>query len=355
MNTSLLLNTSNENNLTFQQKVWTTCGITTLFVGLLWFFKATFNVFLLILAGALIALFFHGVAKLIRQSMKVGVKFSLALSVILTLVLTGVTLWFMGAKIQEQLTAIVKTLPATISIARQQLSTTYLGQKILDNTSSGELSKNAYPFINGFFSSTFGIFTDIYIVLFLGIFFTFSPLVYINGFLQLIPQKARPLTEETIHKMGITLTRWLKGQLIAMLIVAILKGVALSIMGVPMAIGLALIAGILNFIPNFGPLLSMAPAILIALTQGVNKAIAVTIVYLVIQIIEGNIITTGIQQKLINMPAAIIIIAQLFMGIFSGAWGLILATPLVAMVIIIVQETYLKKMNNHIETIQSPD
>ena len=352
MNYQSISNSNPESQMSFHQKVWTACGITALFVGLLWFFKATFNVFLLILAGALIALFFHGFAKLIRQWFHVSEKLSLILSVVLTLVLTITMFWIMGATIQEQITGIIKTLPATISNAKQQLSTNYLGQKLLGSTSSGDMNKSAYAFINGFFNSTFGVFTDIYIVLFLGIFFTFSPQVYINGFLQLMPPKAKIRARRTIHTIGVTLTRWLKGQFFAMVIVAVLKGVALTILDVPMAIGLALIAGILNFIPNFGALLSMIPAILIALTQGVNKAIAVTVVYLVIQIIEGNAITTFIQKKLINMPAAIIIIAQLFMGIFSGAWGLILATPLVAIVIIIVQETYLKKINSEVENIE---
>ena len=78
---------------------------------------------------------------------------------------------------------------------------------------------------------------------------------------------------------------------------------------------------------------------------GINKAIIVAIVYLVIQIFEGNVIMPAIQAKLIKMPAAVTIVAQLFMGILSGVWGLILATPLVAILIVVIQETYVKKMN----------
>ncbi len=70
-----------------------------------------------------------------------------------------------------------------------------------------------------------------------------------------------------------------------------------------------------------------------------------TIVYLLLQIVEGNVIAPSIQQRLINMPAALIIIAQLFMGIVSGGWGLVLATPLVAILIVVIQETYIKKMD----------
>jgi predicted PurR-regulated permease PerM len=251
----------------------------------------------------------------------------------------------MGARIQAQVTELAKTLPSTINNAKQQLSTTSLGKKLLEKTSSEDVYNKGYAFVSKFFNSTFGVFTDIYIVLFLGLFFTGAPKTYIEGFLQLIPKGAKKGTRDTISKIGSTLTKWLKGQVFSMVIVAILKGIALAVLGIPMATALALIAGILNFIPNFGPLISMFPAILIALTLGINKAILVTVVYLVIQIFEGNVITPSIQQKLINMPAALIIIAQLFMGYFSGVWGLILATPIVAILIVVVQEVYVKKIN----------
>lgn len=339
------LSGSSETPFSFQNKVWMVCSITALFVGLIWFFKVTFSVLLLILTGALVALFFHGYARLLQRKLRVPEKIALLISVISTFVIISLLLWFMGAKIQQQITELAKTLPLTVSNAKSQMSKTSLGQKILEKVSSDQISNKIYSYTSTFFNSTFGIFTNIYIVVFLGIFFTISPKIYINGFLALIPAKAKPQTKYTLDRIGFTLTKWLKGQIFSMVIIALLKWIALSILGIPMAIALALIAGILNFIPNFGPLLSMFPAILIALTISVDKAIVVTIVYLLLQIIEGNVITPSIQQKLINMPAALIIIAQLFMGIVSGGFGLVLATPLVAILIVVIQETYVKKMD----------
>lgn len=179
----------------------------------------------------------------------------------------------------------------------------------------------------------------------MGIFFTFSPKTYINGFISLIPPAAKTRAKSTIERLGYTLTKWLKGQIFAMFIIFTLTGIGLTIFGVPMAIALALIAGLLNFIPNFGPLIAMVPAILIALTQSVNKAIIVAALYILVQILESNIITPSIQKKLINIPPALSILAQLFMGILTGGWGLVLATPLVAIVMVVVQEIYVKKIN----------
>lgn len=337
---------ADDTSLSFQKKVWIVCSITALFVALIWFFKVTFSVFLLILAGALIALFFHGFAEWIQRKLLISQKASLITSVILTFVIIILLFWFMGATIQQQITELAKTLPSTVNTAKRQLENTTLGQKFLERTSSDEVSNEVYAFFSRFFNSTFGVFTDIYVVLFLGLFFTAAPKTYLNGFMLLIPFKAKSKTKYTLEKIGFTLTKWLKGQILAMVAIALLKGIALEILGVPMAIALALIAGVLNFIPNFGPLISMVPAILIALTQSINKAIVVAVVYLLLQIFEGNVITPSIQQKLIKMPAALIIIAQLFMGLISGGWGLILATPLVAIVMVIVEETYVKKINS---------
>lgn len=340
-----------DNALTFQQKVWIVCSTTALFVALIWFFKVTFSVLLLILTGALVALFFHGYARLIQRKLRIPERVALLLSIISTFVIILLLLWFMGARIQEQVTELAKTLPSTVSNAKLQLSKTSIGQKIIEKTSSDQITNTVYAYGSSFFNSTFGIFTNIYIIVFLGIFFTISPKTYISGFLTLIPAQGKQQSRAILNRIGFTLTKWLKGQIFSMIIIAILKWIALIILDIPMAIALALIAGLLNFIPNFGPLISMFPAILIALTISVDKAIVVTIVYLLLQIFEGNVITPSIQHRLINMPAALIIIAQLFMGIVSGGWGLVLATPLVVILIVVVEETYVKKINNRITRI----
>jgi len=118
-------------------------------------------------------------------------------------------------------------------------------------------------------------------------------------------------------------------------------------MGVPMAFTLALIAGLLNFIPNFGPLIAMLPAVLVAQMQGSTTALLVAGLYILVQVLESNVITPQIQKKLINIPPALIIIAQLFMGVLTGGWGLLLATPLMLIIMMVVQELYLKKQETH--------
>lgn len=276
---------------TFQQKVWTACAVAALFVIVIWFFKATFNVLLLILAGVLIAAYFHGLSGLIHRNIKLPEKASLAISVIGSLLLLILFFWLAGAKISQQANEMSDTLPSTIGAFKSQLSQNPLGQKILSHISSPNATQKAASLARQFFRSTFGALGDIYVVLFIGIFFTVSPQTYVNGFLKLILPKAKPQAHDIVNHIGATLTKWLKGKIFAMFVVAVLTYIALIILGMPLALILALIAGALHFIPNFGPLIAMIPAALIGLTQSTQTALIIVGLYTLIQILESNFIT----------------------------------------------------------------
>ncbi|HEX2536249.1 MAG TPA: AI-2E family transporter [Chitinophagaceae bacterium] len=332
----------------FVRKVWIVAGIAALVVAIFWLGIVTFNVLLLILAAVLIATYFRGLAGILHRNTRLGMKASLAISVIGSLLLLIGFLWFSGTSIQGQAQQLSKTLPSAIDNFRQKLSSSTVGQKLLEQASSGGGGKSSGMF-QSFFRSTFGVLGDIYVVLFLGIFFTASPKTYVQGLVRLAPAPARARTDEVLHKVGDTLKKWLKGQLLAMLVVAVLTLIGLLIMGVPMALVLALIAGLLNFIPNIGPLIAMVPAVLIGLMQGTGVALGVAGLYIGVQMLESNLITPQIQKRMIEVPPALIISAQLFMGVLTGGWGLVLATPLLALLMTVVQELYIKKQEQQIK------
>ena len=116
-----------------------------------------------------------------------------------------------------------------------------------------------------------------------------------------------------------------------------------------MWLALALIAGFLNFVPNFGPLIAMIPAVLLALSQDPTMALLVVGLYLLVQLLESNFITPMVQQRLIQIPPALIIISQILVGALTGMWGIVLATPLVLIVMIVVEDLYTKRMKKQKE------
>jgi predicted PurR-regulated permease PerM len=325
----------------FKNKVWAAVGIVTFVVVSIWIFARTFNVLLLVLIGILIAIFFHGLSGLIRKYTGIK-KGSLLISILLTVILLTLFFWLAGNSVQQQVNELSQTLPAAIENAKEKLNDNAIGKKITDQAGSAETRKKLSGLMQTFFKSTFGVLGDLYVVLIIGIFFTAGYQTYLGGLMKLFPSGKKQRAQQIIEKAGDTLKKWLKGQLFAMLVVAVLTAIGLFILGVPMALTLALIAGILNFIPNFGPLIAIIPAALISFMQGPTTALIVIALYMVVQILESSIITPQIQKKMINMPPALIIIAQLVMGIFAGILGLVLATPVVAVVIVLVNELYVK-------------
>lgn len=330
-------------NLSFVQRVWITTSIMALMVTVLLFLRATFGVLLLVLAATLIAVFFTGLSGLVRRKTRWNKGISLAVAVTVTVLLVAALFWLIGAKLQSQITELSETLPATLETAKAQLNKSSIGRQVVEKISSSQSVNRAKSILGTVFKSTFGVLGDVYVVLFMGIFFTVSPDVYTKGIVALIPQKGKKKGRDLLDKLNENLLKWLKGKFFAMFVVFVLTAVGLAILGIPLWLVLAIIAGLLNFIPNFGPIIAMVPAALVALLVSPTTAAIVAGMYLLIQVIESNFITPLVQQKLVSIPPALIIIAQLLISPLTGGWGLVLATPLMLILMTLIQELYTDK------------
>ena len=140
--------------------------------------------------------------------------------------------------------------------------------------------------------------------------FAFDPTQYVRGALRLVPPGYRVRAGEVLGAIGYTLKWWLIGQGVTMLVIATATWLGLLVLGVPLALVLGVIAGLFNFIPNFGPLFSMVPATLLALTVSPGTALGVIILFIVLQNLEGNLLTPLIQRKAVDLPPALGIITM---------------------------------------------
>jgi predicted PurR-regulated permease PerM len=336
-------NNTTKINSSFEKRIWVAAAIISFIVIFLFLFKALFSVLLLILAGVLIALYFYGVAGIFQRNFKWSSKLSIIISVLLNVILIVALVWFVGARIQQQTSQLADTLPATIQNAKEQISQSSLGRKLLEQFNSSGDSTKTLSIVKRFFSSSFGILSDLYIVLLLASFFIASPSVYKKGIVKLLPIKAKEKGADVINKLSNILKKWLKGQLIGILFIGVLTAIGLIIIGMPMVLTLALIAGFLNFIPNFGPLIALIPAVLISLLQGPGTALIIVCMYTLIQIIQSAIEQPLIQKKMINIPPALTIIGQVGMGLLAGFWGVLLATPVITILMVLIEELYLRE------------
>jgi len=340
----------NEKQYTFAQKVWIVCGIFAFVVIFLLLFEATFNVIILIFASVLIACYFRGISSFIENKTGWNPAVTLTISIGGTVLIFAGIFWLAGATISNEAERIGDALPAMVEEVKGLLDDSDLGQEGIEKVEEWRDSGKFGSYLSRLFSSTFGYLGDFIIIIVIGIFFTASPNLYLNGIVQLVPPRNRDTAEDVLEKLATGLKKWLAGRFLAMLAVFILTSIGLSILGVPMWFTLALIAGLLNFIPNFGPILASIPAILIALSISPTTAAIVAGLYLVVQLLESGIINPLAQNKLVKIPPALIIISQLFVGAITGIWGIILATPIVLIIIIIVRELYVKPMNERGKT-----
>lgn len=322
--------------------VATTVGF-LLFLALIWF---GIDILLLAFAGALMAIFLSGLASYVAKwfRLKRGIALlTVALTLIVVIVGGGSML---APGIAEQSEELSRELPKSIDNLREYIGQYEWGKQLIDQAPKLTQIFNdpggLLPRIGGVVSSTAAAIMNFLIVLAIGIYFSVEPSLYRRGFIRLLPIPDRRRAHEVIDATGNTLWWWTIGVLISMTTIGVLTTIGLWILGIPLAPTLGLLTGILAFIPNFGPILSAIPPILLGLMKSPMDAVYVVILYLLVQAIESNIVTPQVQKRTVSMPPVIGIIGQLLFGIFFGFLGLMLATPLVAAVIVLVKMLYVE-------------
>lgn len=335
---------TNNTELSYIQKVWHTVGIIALLVIVILIARVAFNVLLMVLAGAMIAVYFHGLADMIQRKTRMKRRWAMAISIFGSFAMLVTLLWFMGTKIQVQIQQLSNSLPITIANAKAKLAETPIGNKILDYVSNDDTSKKLMSTASHFFSTSFGVLGNLYVILLLSSFFTANPDMYKNGIILLVPKSKKELSSCVIDRISLALKGWLKSTMLSIVLITVILTVGLSLFGIPVALVLALIAGLLKIVPNFGSFLAMIPGVLLAFTISTNTGIAVTLLYIVSQTVVSSIITPIVQNRMINLPPALTIIAQVIMGTLSGGLGIILAVPLLSIVMILVDELYVKPL-----------
>ncbi len=181
---------------------------------------------------------------------------------------------------------------------------------------------------------------DVIIVLVAGIFLAVQPRFYLTGVVKLVPRAKRQLAIEAIMESERALRLWLKGQLIAMVVVGLLVGLGLWALGMPSALTLGLLAGILEFVPFAGPVISAIPAMLLALAVSPDLALWVVLLYFAVQQFEGYVLMPLVQQYAVDLPGVILLFSLIAFGAIFGMLGVVLAAPLAVATYVLVKRLY---------------
>lgn len=206
----------------------------------------------------------------------------------------------------------------------------------------GSQLSGATKYLFPFLSSTVAAVGGLLLVIFLAIYIAADPGLYRKGVMHLFPHPSRERAGEVLSAMATMLRRWLVTQLIAMVAIGTVTTIVLLVLGIKAAFALGVLAGLLEFIPTLGPILSAVPAIAMGFLDSPEKALYVMIAYIGIQFAENQLLIPLLMKGGVDLPPAVTILAQALMVLVFGFLGLLVAVPLIVAVMVAVKMLYVE-------------
>ena len=308
----------------------------------------TRKLLLLLFAGVLFAILLSVVADWINRRLHLRRNWALALTLLLFVVTFSFTLWMVGDRVSSEMQNLSQQLPVTAADLHEQLARYPLGKAVLRSMPSPEdLISHSSEVLRKSWSAAWGLLGvagSSVVIFFVGLYLAISPGLYRDGFVRLFPASLRPRIAGTMEESSTMLARWLVGKLCLMCFVGVFTATGLSLLGIPLVLSLALLAAALDFIPNIGPIASAIPALLLALLNGPSSVLWVALLYLAVQFVESYILAPLVQRSAVSLPPALLISAQVLLPMLFGFPGLLLATPLTVLLLVLVRKLYIESV-----------
>lgn len=224
--------------------------------------------------------------------------------------------------------------------ARQQSAEGTEGEpdaRSIESRAASQLQRHAgtlFPFVMTTVTAVSGVLLAFFLTLYLAA----DPKLYVGGLLRVVPVDRRPRALGIAREVATTLNRWLAAQGVSMLVIGVITTITLYALDVKAALALGVLAGISEFVPLFGPIVSAIPAIGIAFVDSPTKALYVVIAYVAIQQVESNLLTPLVMKRGVDVPPVVTILAGTVMTILFGFLGLLVAVPVAAALLTIARE-----------------
>ena len=258
-------------------------------------------------------------------------------------VLAGVG-WLLGQQIAAQTDALAQTIPRALDQVDNWLAGFGLAHPF--QTWFAQLHSSGGTLVSRFgtwLSAASSGVANFLIVFFGGVFLASEPRFYRTGAIKLIPEDRRGVFAQAMDESERALRLWLKGELIAMLVIGVMTGAGLWLLGVQSWLVLGILAGFFEFIPFAGPLLSAIPGILIALVQSPDLALWTALMYIFVQHSEAYLIQPVIQQYAVDVPAVVLLFSLLAFAVLFGPIGILFAAPLSVVTYVMVKRLYVRE------------
>ena len=220
-----------------------------------------------------------------------------------------------------------------------QPSEDLIGQVVSQVTDTlGRLGGTVLPVVGGVANTILSTL----LIFFLSMYLLAEPDLYVNGIIKLTPIWYRERMRSILRRLDSTLRAWLSVTGASMLLVAVLTALGLALLGIREWFALGVLAGLLSFIPNFGPLVALVPSVAVAIVEVPGNVFWVAVVIYGVSFFQSQVVSPVLASERMDMPAIMILLGQIIFGFFFGFLGLMLAVPLSACVAVLVDEMYVK-------------
>lgn len=314
----------------------------------------TVDVLLLLFLAIILSVYLNAVSGFLQRRAGVPPAVGLGAGLALSLgALVGVV-FLIAPAVSGQVQDLIANLPRYLSDLDQNINRLFrsipvLGRGISEGGSPGILATSLnelFGFLKGavvpYLKGGLELIIITVSVLVMAVYLTRNPAVYVEGLVALIPPARRPLARVILYDLKLTLHAWVVGQIIAMVVLAVLTTLGLWLLGVPYFLAFGIFAGIAAIVPFFGTLFStLIPALFALGVAGLPKAVAVTALGIGVHLVEANFVAPVVMERKVNLPPVITIAGVLLIGKLFGLAGLIVAVPILAFVMVLVRHILL--------------
>jgi len=287
---------------------------------------------LIVFAGIVFAALLDGGVRLLGRVLPIGRGWRLLIVVLLVVAFLLGTFYLTGVQVTQQ----VNQLRATLEVQANRFTGWLSGQGLMPGASDvsgiARQALGSVGRVTSWVGSAIGALTSLFMILILGLFLAMDPGTYARGLQWLVPSDLRPEFAITFQRMGVTLRRLLAGRLLGMAVEGVFTWIVLWIGGVPMAMLLGIIAGILAFIPNIGAIITGVLMVAVGFSAGTETGYWAIGTYFFVQTIDGYVVVPIVAKRTVDLPPALTLGMQIMASALFGILGLALADPMTAMI-----------------------
>ena len=287
---------------------------------------------LVIFGGLVFASMLDGGVRLLGRVLPIGRGWRLLIVVLAVVLFVLGTFYMTGVQIAEQ----IAQLQSTLAVQYTRFAGWLAGRGIMPGAADvGGLVRQAagqLGTVTSWVGTAVGALTTAVFIMVLGLFFAMEPRIYQRGLQWMVPVASRAEFALTVERMSRTLRRLLAGRLLGMAAEGLLTWIALMVGGVPMALVLGIIAGILAFIPNIGSFITGSMMVAVGFSAGVHTGLWALATWAVVQSFDGYVVVPIVARRTVDLPPALTLSMQILASALFGILGLMFADPMTAMI-----------------------